>query len=154
MWIFPWNKLSWHSCSLQDKPGWLNWFWQFLSDGLSSFIGKDPINHIHGLAVYVKKGLPFEQDLSLEWTYLCFRLALLHSMSSFFFLYWPPSLSLCTVFGSISSNIDEVLSIRPSANVIVFGDLNVHHKDWLTDSGGTDRSGELCEILKRPYSDG
>ena len=40
--------------------------------------------------------------------------------------------------------MDEVLSINPSANVFVFGDFNVHHKDWLTYSGGTDRSGELC----------
>ena len=47
------------------------------------------------------------------------------------------------VFDSISSNIDEVLSINPSANVFVFGDFNVHHKDWLTYSGGTDRPGEL-----------
>ena len=56
---------------------------------------------------------------------------------------WP-SWSLCTVFDSISSNIDEVLLINPSANVFVFGDFNVHHKDWLTYSGGTDRPGELC----------
>ena len=65
-------------------------------------------------------------------------------MSCFFFLYQSPSSSLCTVFDSISSNIDEVLSINPSANVFVFGDFNVHHKDWLTYSGGTDRPGELC----------
>ena len=51
------------------------------------------------------------------------------------------------VFYSISSNIDEVLSINPSANVFVFGDFNVHHKDWLTYSGGTDRPGELCYDL-------
>ena len=55
-----------------------------------------------------------------------------------------PSSSLCKVFDSISSNIYEVLSINPSANVFVFGDVNVHHKDWLTYSSGTDRSGELC----------
>ena len=48
------------------------------------------------------------------------------------------------VFDSISSNIDKVLLINPSANVFVFGDFNVHHKDWLTYSGGTDRPGELC----------
>ena len=46
---------------------------------------------------------------------------------------------LCTVFDSISSNIVEVLSISPSANVFVFGDFNVHRKDWLTYSGGTGR---------------
>ena len=51
---------------------------------------------------------------------------------------------MCTVFDSISSNIDEVLSINPSANVFVFGDFNVHHKDWLTYSSGTDWPGELC----------
>ena len=65
-------------------------------------------------------------------------------MSYFFFLYRSPSSALCTVFDSISSNIDEVLSINPSANVFVFGDFNVHHKDWLTYSGGTDRTGGLC----------
>ena len=101
---------------------------------------------MHGLAVYVK-GLPFAWDLSLENSansYLGFQLALLHSVSHFFFLYQSPSSSLCTVFHSISSNIDEVLSINPSANVFVFGDFNVHHKDWLTYSKGIDRPGELC----------
>ena len=102
---------------------------------------------MHGLAVYVKEGLPFSRNLSPEnsaVSYLCFRLALLHSLSYFFFLYRSPSLSLCTVFDSILSNIDEVLSINPSANMFVFGDFNVHHKDWRTCSGGTDRPGELC----------
>ena len=48
------------------------------------------------------------------------------------------------VFDSISSNIDEVLSINPFANAFVFGDFNVHHEDWLTYSHGTDQPGELC----------
>ena len=48
------------------------------------------------------------------------------------------------VFDSISSNIDEILSIKPSANVFVFGDFNFHYEDWLTYSGGTNRPGELC----------
>ena len=102
---------------------------------------------MHGLAVYVKEGLSFALDLSLENSadsYLCFRLALLHSASYFFFLNQSPSSSLYMVFDSVSSNTDEVLSINPSANVLVFGDFNIHHKDWLTYSGGTDRPGELC----------
>ena len=106
-----------------------------------SLIRKDSSTHMHGLAVYVKEGLPFAQNLSLENSadsYLCFQLALLHSASYFFFLYRSPSSALCIVFYSISSNIDEVLSINPSTNVFVFGDFNVHHKDWLTDSSGTD----------------
>ena len=30
---------------------------------------------------------------------------------------------------SISSNINKVLLINPSANVFVFGDFNIHQKD-------------------------
>ena len=51
------------------------------------------------------------------------------------------------VFDSVSANIDQALSINPSANAFVFGDFNVHHKDWLTYPGGTDRSGKLCYIF-------
>ena len=101
---------------------------------------------MHGFVVYVKEGLSFAWDLSLENSadsYVCFRLALLQSVSYFFFLYRSLFSSLCMVFYSISSNIDEVLSINPSVNVFVFGDFNVHHKDWLTYSGGTDQPGEL-----------
>ena len=90
---------------------------------------------MHVLAVYVKEGLPFARVLSLENSAdscLCFQLALLHSVSYFFLRYQSPSLSFCTVFDSILSNIDEVLSINLSANVFTFGDFNVHHKHWLT----------------------
>ena len=84
------------------------------------------------LAVYVKEGFPYAWELSLENSadyYLCFLLALVHSVSYVFFLYRSPCLSLCTVFYSISCNIDEILSVNPSANVFVFGDFNVYHKD-------------------------
>ena len=102
---------------------------------------------MHDLTVYLKEKPPFEEDLSLEDSadsFLCFRQALLHSVSYFFFLYWSSSLSLWIVFDSISSNIDQVLSNNPSANAIVFGDFNLHHKDWIIYSCGTDRSGKLC----------
>ena len=116
--------------------------------GYLPLIRKDSSTHMHGLAVYVKEGLPFAQDLSLENSadsYLCFRLALLHSVSYFFFLYRSPSSALCTVFDSISSNIDEVLLINPSAVFFLsLETFNIHHKDWLTYSGGTDWPGELC----------
>ena len=48
------------------------------------------------------------------------------------------------VFYSISSNVDEVLSIKPSTYVFIFGDFNIHHKDWLTYSGEADQPAELC----------
>ena len=108
--------------------------------GYLPLIRKGSSTHMHGLGVYVKEGLPFAKFISLENSadsYLCFLLALLHSVSYFFFFYRSPSLSLCMVFDSISFIIDEVLSINPSANV-VFIDFNVHHKDWLTYSGGAD----------------
>ena len=97
----------------------------FSMRGYLPLIREDSSTHMCGLAVYVKEGLPFALYLSLENSadsYLCFRLALLHSVSYLFFLYPSPFSSLCTVFDSISSSIDEVLSINPSANVFVFGD--------------------------------
>ena len=92
----------------------------------------------------MKEGLPFASLENSADSYLCFRLALLHSVSYFFFLYQSPSSALCMVFDFISSNVDEVPSINPSANVFVFGEFNVHHKDWLTYSSGTDQTGEPC----------
>ena len=118
----------------------------FSVTGYLPLIRKDSSTHMHGLAVYVKEGLPFARDLSLENSadsYLCFRLALLHCV----LLLFPLSITFFLVrhvFDSISSNIDEVFSINPSANMFVFGDFNIHHKDWLTYSGGTDRPRELC----------
>ena len=47
----------------------------FSMRGYLSLIQKDSSTHMHGLAVYVKEGLPFTWDLSLENSadsYLCF----------------------------------------------------------------------------------
>ena len=114
--------------------------------GYLPLIRKDSSTRMHGRVVYVKGGRSFERDLSLENSAdsLSFRLALLHSVSYFFFLYRSPSSSLYTVFYFISSNIDEVLAINPSANVFVFGHFNALYKDWLTYPGGNDQHGELC----------
>ena len=102
---------------------------------------------MHSLAVYTKEALLFARDLPLEnfsRFSLNFRLALLHSVSYFFFLYRLTYLSLWTVFAAISFNTDEVLSINPFANVFVFGDINISHKDWQNFSGGLGRPGEVC----------
>ena len=85
----------------------------------------------------MKEGIPFARDISLENSvdsYLYFQLALHHLVSYYFFLCQSPSSSLCTIFDSISSKIGEILSINPSVNAFLFGDFNVHHKDWLTYS--------------------
>ena len=52
--------------------------------GYLPLIQKDSNTHMHGLTVHVKEGLPFAQDVSPENSadsYLCFQLALLHSVS-------------------------------------------------------------------------
>ena len=57
---------------------------------------------------YVKEGFLFAWDLPLKIFvkfYLCFQLALLHSVSFFFFCYWSPSWFLCMVFDCVLSNI-------------------------------------------------
>ena len=86
---------------------------------------------MHGLAVYVKEGLLRILIYVFGWLYLiqCFTSFsyidhLLHLYARFLML--------------LLSNTEKVLSIYTSANVFVFGDLNVHHKDWLTCSGATD----------------
>ena len=131
LWIFHQIKLSWHSCSMWEKPGWLNWFCQFLCERTSSF----NLKAFYYFCAWSRNlcEFTFARDLSLENSadsYLCFRLALLHSVPYFFFLYRSPPSCLCTIFYFVSSNIDEVLLIKPSANVFVFGDYNVHDKDW------------------------
>ena len=132
MWIFPWIKLSWHSCSVWDKHGWLSWFWQFLCEGLSSFNLKD--SHMHDLVVHIKKGLPFAWDLSLEnvhtqiLTYVFDRLYFTQCLTSFSSI--DHLLCLDPLFLILFHLTDEVLSINLSANEFVFGDFNIHHKDW------------------------
>ena len=65
-------------------------FGNFSVRGYLPLIQKDSSTHMHGFAVFVKEGLPVAWDLSLEnsaESYFCFRLALLDSVSYFFFLY-------------------------------------------------------------------
>ena len=102
----------------------------FSVTGYLPSLQQDSSTHMHGLAVYRKEGPPYVWDLSLENSAdscLCFWLALLHTVSYFFFLYQSLSSSLCTIFESISYSMDEALSINPSANVCVFGKINIHH---------------------------
>ena len=92
---------------------------------------------MHGLAVYMKEWLLHEAYLYktlqiliyvLNWFYI------IKCLTSFSSIYHH---CLYAVFYAISSKIDEVLLIKPSANVFVFGDFNVHRRDWLTYFGGT-----------------
>ena len=92
--------------------------------------------HMYGLAVYVKVGFPFAVENTLD-SYLSFQQALLYSVPYLYLLHQSSFFALpfinnnfCMVFDTILSNTDGVLSsINISANVFIFGDLNIHHKD-------------------------
>ena len=70
----------------------------------------------------------------------CFQLAVLHLMLYFFFLCGSPSCSLCTFFVAVPSDRFKILSVKPPNKLVVFGDFNVHSKDWLTNFSGIERT--------------
>ena len=110
-------------------------------------VWKNSGTHMCGLVAYVKEGVHFAQDLSLKNSadsYVFGWLYFTQCLTSFSFI--DHLLHLCAQFLILYHQTDKVLSINPSANVFVFWDVKVHHKDWLTYSGGTD--------LKWPCSDG
>ena len=52
---------------------------------------------------------------------------------------------LCSIFveceSFLESNSSDILALLKT---LVFGDFNIHHKEWLTNSSGTDRLGAPC----------
>ena len=136
VWIFPRNKLSYHSCRFS-----------FLDDAVDFGSFCVIMLLICTVLQYMgNKGFFFARNLSLwnsQGFYLCFQLILIHSVS-YFCLYRSPSF-LCAVFDAIWSNVDDVFSINTSTNVFV---LNVRHGGWLTDSGWTDRPGNPNDLIK------
>ena len=110
------------------------WMTQLILAISLPLIWKDSSTHMHGIVVYVTKGLPFPSDLCLEnsadyflWFWLDFDwfcVLLLFPLSVIFFVFVYSFLIL------ISSNTDEVL---------------IHHKDWLTYFDGTDWPGVIIK---------
>ena len=148
MWIFPWITLSWHSCYMWDKLGWLNWFWQFLCGRFSSFNLKGLYCSYALSCSLCERRTSFCTGLISRKLY-GFLLRFSAGFTSLIVLLLFPLLItffICiTVCDSILSNINMVHSVNPSVNVFAFEDVSVHHKDWLTYSDATDRPGELYE---------
>ncbi|XP_065641128.1 RNA-directed DNA polymerase from mobile element jockey [Hydra vulgaris] len=97
-----------------------------------------------GLGVYICINSPICCEIrfkSFDHSFMCFRLAPLHSITFLFVLYHSPSSHDCTLLDVVSDQIDHALSLYPSANIVVVGDFNVHHTEWLgsntTDPAGT-----------------
>ena len=106
---------------------WLSWFWQFVCERVFLFNPKGFCHSCAWCCSLCEARTSFCMGLISRKLYRF----LLMFLTDFFFLYWSPFSSLYRVFLAISSNIDEVLSIKISANVFVFGEFNVYHKDWL-----------------------
>ena len=149
MWIFPWIKLSWYSCSMWDKLGWLNWLWQFLCEGLPSFNPKRFCYPYAWSCSLCEKRNSFCMGLISRKLcgFLCFWPALLHSVSYSFFLYQSPSLPLCTVY-SISSIMDEVLKLTDLLMCLSLKTL----KDWFCKNALSDIR-FLLKNMKSTYFD-
>ena len=110
--------------------------------GYLNLIWKNSSTHMHGLAAYVKEGLPFTWDLSLEnsadsyvsnWLYFTWCIT---SFSSINHLLCHYARFLKRFMSRFSQSTHLLI------NVFVFGDFDVTHKDWLTYSG------ELCQTWK------
>ena len=50
-------------------------------------------------------------------------------------------------------HLTYIVTLNLSGNVIVFAEFKLHHKDWLTYSGGINTIGEFF-FLKWPYLKG
>ena len=106
---------------------------------------------MYGLAVYVKNVLPFVFDF-LFLVLGGFLLMFLTGFTSLSALLLFPLLITFLIFMHgffiVSSKVDEVLLINLSANVFVFGNFNIQHKDWITYSGGI--LSDLTSIFNAP----
>ena len=135
------NQTLWHSLCETNLDGSIDS--GICVMGYLPLIRKDPVNHAHILAVYVNEGLHFSQ--------------ISRKLYGFLFIFWTGFTSFSVFFYSINHLFlfvrflmrFHLTQMRFSwsthyTNVFVFGDFNIHHKDWLTYSCGTDRPGELC----------
>ena len=87
--------------------------------GYLPLIRKDSSTHMHGLAVYVKEGLPFGQDLSQEnseASYLCFWLALLYSITFLVFVHPSMCLSLENLTAIIRIGLPILVALVDQVN--------------------------------------
>ena len=118
---------------------------QCLSEGLSSFNPKGFSSSFGWSCSLCEEGASFCLGrISRKPREFLFMSSTGFTTFSALLLFFSLSITLCVflyIFYAISSNIDEARSVRPSVNVFVFGDFNVHHRDWLNSF---DRTVKLC----------
>ena len=77
-------------------------------DGYLPLIRKDSNSHMLGLGIYIRKNSPICRETrfeSTDYSFMCFRLAPLHSITFLFVLYRSPLSQDCTLFDIISDKI-------------------------------------------------
>ena len=96
-------------------------------------IQKDSVTHTYEFAVYMKEGFPFAQNLSLQKSadsYLCFQLALLHSVSCFCLSITSLVFRWCYVRSGVVVSIRRIDSAKnkfyTKQSKIFFGPKNFH----------------------------
>ena len=98
--------------------------------GYLPLIRKDSSTHIYGLTVYLKEGLSYVFD----WLYFTQCLTSFSSVDHiFFFIHSFWFYLIWHRWGSLN---------QPICQCVCLWDFDGHQKGWLTNSGGTDRSGE------------
>ena len=125
-----------------DKLEWLNWFWQFLCEGLSSFNSKG-FYYSYAWSCSLCEGRTF-YCMGLISRKLCRFLFMFSTgfMSFSVLILFPLPIILFIFMHSFWFYF--IWNRWGSLNPSIFVDFNVHHKAWLTYSGGTDKPGELC----------
>ena len=123
--------------------------------GYLPLIRKDSITHMHGLPAYVKEGLPFARYLSLENSadsYLRFRLALLHSVSYFFFLYRSPSSYLVKPHSFLWFSGAFVAAKVHRNHFFCFYQQNKSYESKLKFKQAVNRCKRILEAIKLAYA--
>ena len=123
MWIFPRSLgvICYYRCYYQ-------WGLQKLSQGLV----------LHGHTAY-----RYVFDLFLTQWMWSFNQRDVNKRPANQTILWNLALQIFEFFVRILLIVNGVVLINPSANMFFIRDFTVHHKDWLTYSSGTDRSGEI-----------
>ena len=107
----------------------------------------------HGLAAYIKDGFPCGRVSVFEdpnAPFMCFRVSLAQGNTFIFTLYRPQNDGV-HVFQKIAENIDSILLDYPFASFHIFGDFNVHNKEWLIHSNKTSSEGRFCHDFALCY---
>ena len=100
----------------------------------------------HGLCLYLHSSLTAQHCSQYEnpqYQYICLRFILHSNSKIIFFIYRSPSAN-SDIFSVISDKIDSALLAYPNSEIVVAGDFNIHHEQWLTHSSSTDTAGQAA----------